>query len=180
MFKRIVGIGLLFSILLAIYLQEPPEPLSKNQHYMGKSLHEHFLWAEKEYGIRPFAIGGHTPSGIERTIHVSMKGELNVSENEARLIFLNCVYDLLRRINANRELRPYLVQYPFAPENVEYSINFNDLKGGLLSSLIYHMQTFRGIILYDIWDVRTNRRSEILRESYPEADEKVKEHNSAK
>jgi len=181
MLKWTVAIGLFVLALFALFHQRPAEPLSESDRYMGKCLHDHFEWAEKEYGIRCFGIGGNTPSGIEHAVYASMRGDMKVSEEEARQIFLRCVYDLLSRINATRELRPYLIQYPFAPENIEYSIHFDDLKKGtVLPPFISHMHTFRGVILYFIWDMKANERLEILRESYPEADEKVREYTHAK
>ena len=39
-----------------------------------------------------------------------------------------CIEDLLTRINASRPLRPFLQNYPFAFENLQYILAFDSLK----------------------------------------------------
>jgi hypothetical protein len=45
-----------------------------------------------------------------------------MSKNESRKLLLNCAQEFMNDINANEELRPYLLEYPFTLHNV--GINF--------------------------------------------------------
>ncbi len=183
MLKYMLGILFPFVLLIfaSVYLNEN-KPLSDSEDeyelLTNREMWVHFLWVHEEYGFRPSCIGGNMPNGAVKTVDASMRGSAKVSLDEARIILLCCIEDLLTRINAKRELRPYLQNYPFTPVNVSYSISFDDLKAGSVQPpFITDIHTFRGIVLYTAWDKESGEGEKILRESYEDAERKASAEN---
>ncbi len=162
---------------MVVSLLWPEEELIPySEHLYNRELCEHFHWVEKEYGLTPLSIGGSMPSGLVLKADASVRGKRDVSEDEAREVFLNCIQDLLRRFNGSKELRPYLIRYPFTSDLVDYSISFDDLaEGSVLPPSISCITAFRNTLLYKVWDPQKEKRTEILRETHEEAERKYRE-----
>lgn len=45
-----------------------------------------------------------------------------LERNEARMLVVDCVEELLKAVNRNEEIRPYLQDYPFTTKNVSIAI----------------------------------------------------------
>ena len=45
---------------------------------------------------------------------------------EARILYVDCVATLLKEVNENEKIRPYLIKYPFTYENTDVLLSFDD------------------------------------------------------
>ena len=52
-----------------------------------------------------------------------------LDRNEARRLIVDCVEELLTAVNNNKEIRPFLKNYPFTTKNVHILIFSSDAKG---------------------------------------------------
>lgn len=121
----------------------------------------------------PYSQGWNIPDGAVNEARVSLRGDIPVIADEARLIFLDCIDDLLSRMNTNKELRPYLLNYPFTYDNIEHSISFDDLKHETHPPLVSNMFAFRENIIYRVLNQQTQKPEIFLRETYQQAIEKA-------
>lgn len=100
-----------------------------------------------------------------------------VDVNEARFQIVDCVVELLRRVNEARPLRPYLAEYPFTDKNLRFSIMYIDRRGDFVGEgYISTVSMFDGNIYY-----RVNRKtverlsSTIHEETFADAVRRVQE-----
>ena len=81
--------------------------------------------AKKNYGLHLFGYGGAMMEDVKKfgfafecTQYVDVAG--------AREIFVRNIENFLASVNSNPEIRPYLHDYPFTTDNLEFSIAFYD------------------------------------------------------
>ena len=103
---------------------------------------------KKTYGLHLFGYGGAMMEDVKKfnfafecTQHVDVAG--------AREIFVRNIENFLARVNSNPEIRPYLHDYPFTIDNLEFSIAFYDTKGNSAKPpFIAYVSIIRGSIYY--------------------------------
>lgn len=61
-----------------------------------------------------------------REIDLGFRIQQKLTVDEARRIMVDCSERLLRAINANTQIRPYLVVYPFTPAEIGLSFSITD------------------------------------------------------
>lgn len=87
-----------------------------------------------------------------------------------RDLVVSAVDEYLNGINNNKELKPYLHEYPFTAKNVEILIWIYKSDGTSPSSdKIYYISAIDGIITYYVNEPETNSRKVICKETYDEA-----------
>ncbi len=84
---------------------------------------------EKKYKMRLCGSGGGMPDGIVNMLSLSFDSYRIASIEEARPILVDCVNIYMNAVNADKELKPYLKNAPFTPENIKISIYFNSPQG---------------------------------------------------
>ena len=57
-----------------------------------------------------------------------------LTKDELRNILVDCVEELLCAVNSNKEIRPYLKNYPFTPQNIDIALFIDGLDGRDVSS----------------------------------------------
>lgn len=62
-------------------------------------------------------------------VGMSFEIRCTLDENEARIILIDCVEELLEAINSNKEIRPFLSNYPFNEKNIHLAIFSVDKNG---------------------------------------------------
>ena len=95
---------------------------------------------------------------------------LNV--DEARKLYVNIVEEYLHRVNCNEEVRPYLHNYPFTINNLEFNIEFDESNGRMKSDGHVAYVSFiasRNLIFYSSYDYKTHKFQDLHQESYEEA-----------
>lgn len=84
---------------------------------------------EKKYKMRLCGSGGGMPDGIVNMLALSFDSYRTISIEEARPILVDCINIYMNAVNEDKELKPYLKNAPFTPENIEISIYFNSPRG---------------------------------------------------
>ncbi|MBM3192255.1 MAG: hypothetical protein FJZ63_06380 [Chlamydiae bacterium] len=98
---------------------------------------------------------------------ISIK-DLNITE--ARSLILDCMEDLLQRINNDTAIRPYLSHHPFTEKGLNLSIGLETKSGEMPpSKKIAHIVATNGFIHYNSYDHRKQTFNTIHKETYQEA-----------
>jgi len=88
---------------------------------------------EAETGLRLCGMGGGMMNHV-RSMSLSFDylGEMNMEQGRELMVY--CVNEYLSAINNHLEIRPYLIQYPFTPKNVQIRIFIRKANGQEVSS----------------------------------------------
>jgi hypothetical protein len=78
---------------------------------------------QKEYDLERWSMGGRLTNGIEE-IGGKFKLYQAVSQEEARELIVEISDKLLKRINSNEKIRPYLKEYPFKSTDLKLRVCF--------------------------------------------------------
>lgn len=124
---------------------------------------------EKEYNLICIGDGGRMPYDVEE-ISVKFLAFRKVSIEEARKLEVNCTERLLKAINSNDKIRPFLREYPFKANRAKISISFRNKNntyhcdGGV--DLVFHA---KNKIYYRSEDPSTEQFFSLAEEPYEEA-----------
>lgn len=99
----------------------------------------------------------------ELGLNFDVKGPL--SKDELRYLLIDCIHIYLYFINQDQEIRPYLKNYPFTPENLELIIYIH----GVNKEDISVASTYIGKLFYDFYDPETQLKDRTEVETYEEA-----------
>lgn len=66
--------------------------------------------------------GIRIPDGILNLLSLDFQIKGPLSRDELREILVDCVEEFLYIINSNKEIGPYLKNYPFTPENIDIAL----------------------------------------------------------
>ena len=132
----------------------------------------------KNYGLIYRGQGGSCMDNIKR-ISVLFKKPEKSDIPESRVLLVNCVEEFLRRVNADEDVRPFLVQYPFTNENVHISIGFQKPQNASEHETIVHVFNVEDRVVYSVYEKipppANYRHKPKLKEPYEEALRIVKE-----
>lgn len=124
---------------------------------------------KKNYGIYVCGTGGGSLGEVNLVgLHLECYQRLSVLQ--ARLLFLDCVEDLLKRINSNRTLRPNLQNYPFDTKNLDFMLAFQDKNGRKFpEDSVALVFIANETIFYNTFDLNGKQYKKIYDEPYSEA-----------
>ena len=86
----------------------------------------------ERFGLQCSRSGGGAMD-VVRTLHFGTHSDQEVSIEEARRITVEAMEMFAYRVNVYRELRPFLVEYPFPSEDLGFSVRFNNDPDKILS-----------------------------------------------
>lgn len=113
--------------------------------------------------------GGGMMDDIQ-AMHMSFHLYQEVDLKTARELLVYVVNEYLAKINNNKEIRPYLHDYPFTPKNVEIRIWIYQPDGTSPAlDKIYYISALEGILTYYLDLPETFSRKAICKETYEEA-----------
>lgn len=131
----------------------------------------------REKGLIPFGSGGGAIDQI-RMIALSFEYRKPVTIEEGRDLVLTVVHELVKAVNTDERIRPYLESYPFGPERVEIEIFVRDVNGERLpSSAATLVSCCDGICRYQIFHFDEKRFETILKETFAEAEQRAQAHS---
>ena len=105
-----------------------------------------------------------------RTMSMSFQYRQEVDLETARRLVVFCVEEYLASINADREIRPYLVNYPFTEKDVEIRIFFCKPDGHKIpAGGITVTSAIDGMVNYETNTVERNRLVNVHKEVYETA-----------
>lgn len=126
---------------------------------------------EKERNLVLIGIGGGMMRNI-RMMAMSFVYKHEISVGEGRSLLIAALEEYINAVNSNEEIRPYLVNYPFDPKNIEIRIFIhNPDNSPVAEGKISVISAIKGILEYDADE--GNGYKNIHRETYEEAIEKI-------
>ena len=116
----------------------------------------------RKYNLVPIGTGGSMMYDI-KNLFISFNCYRTLSIDQARGLIVICVREYLTQINKNTEIRTFLYNYPFSPENIEVSIYFYQPNGNeILNGQLCAVTTINGRIDYKT--IRSEYQYELLKE----------------
>ncbi len=137
--------------------------------YADKVMHSYSKKVKKEKDLDAFGMGGELMSNV-KSLYLKYVSDSKITLDEARPLLVECIEDLLKEVNNNEKIRPYLNDYPFTAKNLEFGILFLDKSGEFIAEgCLAGVTSLKGKVYYRIWNVNKNRLEEIYEEAYEEA-----------
>jgi len=131
------------------------------------------LQLKKEQDLYPCGFGGGMMNQI-RMLALSFNYYKPVEIEQARELLFSAGSLLLKTVNENEKIRPYLDTYPFQPKNIEIRIFLKAAdKFAIEDEKLCGISMLDGILEYEIHDPKTKKLTTIYSETYEEAMEKL-------
>ena len=137
--------------------------------YSDAIVNPYCTYLKKTYQLHCYGNGGGFLENINN-IQLNFNGIRNLSIEEARILIIECTEELLKRINEDTQVRPYLSHYPFTEKGLTLLINFDKKNGETVdANFIADVFTCNEMIYYDIYDPQKNLLKKIYQEPYQNA-----------
>lgn len=94
----------------------------KEEQLVDRIIEETAKWASKKYPLYPVGVGASMPGGEIRKLNLSLQSDHPLSKDELRKYLVEINSEIVKRVNSNEEIRPYLVTYPFTEKNAQILI----------------------------------------------------------
>jgi len=113
--------------------------------------------------------GGGFIKNVNRiTLNFNTVQNLNIAESRALII--KCTEELLKRINTDADIKPYLSHYPFTEQGITLGISFDqEDKKRVSSKFVAMVFTVDGSVYYSSYNHNKKKFQDIHEESYQEA-----------
>jgi hypothetical protein len=116
-----------------------------------------------------FGTGGTMMDDVEM-LALNFFSQTPVDLNGARLLIVESVEKCLTEVNSDPKIYPYLHEYPFTAENLDYLISFKDQNYKSLNPpFIAFVFLTEGKLYYDVNDPEADKYVPYHEESYEEA-----------
>lgn len=154
-------------LVLGLFSCSYPDPeCVYRTFYLQKSFSDQAL---KNDNLELFLVGGKLLHEIEK-INMGFTSSEKVGIEEARMLFVKNVEALLSMINSDVIARPYLNNYPFTIENINFSILFLTEKNQVhCPPLLACVMNVDQKIIYKMGNVEAKKVDIVFEESYEEA-----------
>jgi hypothetical protein len=127
-----------------------------------------------KYGLYCTGQGGQANEKIEK-IALTLETQRRATIEEAREIYINSLERCYELINADQQIRPYLISFPFPKENLDISISFSPEGSRFYSDgTITQVFEAKGKILYFVKSIFDECLNKNFAEPYEEALQTVK------
>jgi hypothetical protein len=131
------------------------------------------LKAERQMFL--FGSGGRLMDDVE-LVDLSYHVRRHATIDEARQLYVEAVEKYLNLINSDEKIRPFLRNYPFTINNLEFDIGFVDQNGRYQKDVAFMLYSKRkGKIIYCEDDPKEGLFNTIYEEPYEEAVRIVRE-----
>lgn len=168
----LLKIGVSFFIALKMFSYNPPNRMEEKSTYHPKYAYETMdilvQLAEEKYGLRCSGTGGSMPTDV-CSLHLDFDTKQTTSIEEYRKLLIDVAEDFLQIINNNRDILPFLREYPFPISRLDLTINYNKLLNDKFNEEITRVTCINGKIRYCKEEPPISKYIEILAEPYEEA-----------
>ena len=123
------------------------------------------------YGVSCNGSGGSFLDDV-KTISLSFSAkDMNLSIDESRVLIVNAVERLIKRVNSNERIRPYLHQFPLASSGAKISFSFHTDSGERVGEkfVAYVSTDEKGWVYYSIYDHKAKELKGLHQEKYEDA-----------
>ncbi|WP_068466630.1 hypothetical protein [Candidatus Protochlamydia phocaeensis] len=130
----------------------------------------------QKYGLSPSGIGAGGVYGLRLMILDFNRYGEPLTQEEARRLIIACAEEFLTDINSDEPLRPFLLDYPFSPNNISMAIiNYDSNGKQIFSPYIGAVALSGGMIMYLTNIPEQLAYKDEFTETYEEALEKLKQ-----
>ncbi|HEY2810466.1 MAG TPA: hypothetical protein VGJ00_03645 [Rhabdochlamydiaceae bacterium] len=130
---------------------------------------------QREKNLQPCGFGGRAMDQV-KMLAISFNYFKQIDIEEGRELLVSAGKLFLDAINENEKVRPYLINYPFLPENIQVRIFLKNEDGTFIEQEKLHVVSIiNGKLLYKIETSRTPLYEIIHSETFEEAAEILKE-----
>lgn len=153
--------------------KEQPEHVKIASEIMADCIQD----INKTYGTSCYGSGGSFLDGV-KIISLSFSArDMNLTIDESRVLVVNTVEKLLKRVNDDERIRPHLEHFPFTSNGAEVSISFHDDNGERVGEdfVAYVSTNEKGRVYYSTYDHSAEKLKNLHEESYAEAVRIVRE-----
>jgi hypothetical protein len=124
---------------------------------------------ERDRNLMPCGFGAVMMDQV-RMLGISFDCYNEIDIPQARELLVTASTLFLERINSNEEIRPYLKNYPFVPNNIEVIIFFKKIDGSDLELGELQIASIQdGILCYDVQNLQPHLIQTIHKETFEEA-----------
>lgn len=107
----------------------------------------------KRYNMDAVACGLGMPSAVAHKIDISFKINKPLNLEQILPIVIDCVDEIVLQANANKQLRPFMRDYPFTYENVTCSVGVLNSDGSMPKAPhVNGVNCFYGDFSYTVWE----------------------------
>ena len=152
---------------------------STDRSEMGYEVMSSYGKELKKQGFLIEGKGGSFLGGID-LLSLDVVSQQEVNLEEARKIYIGAFENFITKVNENKKVRPFLLNYPFNESNIKLSMSFmtHDRKD-VKAPYIAHIFTIKNKIYYSINDPIKDTLEDLHLETYEEALRIVNSTNAA-
>lgn len=151
--------------------------LPKHEIEADRIMNAYTYHVEKAYGFRSFAVGGGMMDDV-KSITLKYIAYEKVDIPTARKMLVQNIEDLLKTINSDEKIRPYLHNYPFTVNNLKFGLCFFDSNNDWIEPpYLGKAILLNGKIHYSLWNEPKDMLETQEEETYEEALQKVNGSN---
>lgn len=133
---------------------------------------------QKKYGLIPCGTGGQAMDQIQM-LALMFDYRQPIDMERGRELLIKSVEEFANEINTDPTIRPYLVQYPFKPENIEIRIYIHDRQGNhFAEDQLCVISSLTGTLNYIVPDDKPPGLKIICQETYSEALKRLEDTRS--
>lgn len=132
----------------------------------------------KQQGLVLIGSGVKIPNKIRGLdAHYVMVGNYNIEQ--ARILFVNCVEEMIHEANSKESMKPFMNSYPFTNENIEIILGFREANGNEIHTpFVSSVLNVNNTVFYSTIDPETNESVRMHSEPYDEGVRIVRENCS--
>lgn len=137
--------------------------------YAREIVDDYCSYVEKTYQLYCYGRGGGFIDNFNN-IDLSFNGAKDLSVIEARILIIECTQELLRRINHDVQIKPYLSHYPFTEKGINLLISPRKKNGDKVDSdFVALCFTCNGMLYYYVNNPKEDDLKKIYEEPYQKA-----------
>ena len=127
----------------------------------------------KQHKLAVYSTGGGFMDNINKiTLGFELNGQR--SQEELRELLIEIANNFLERLNSDKEIRSYLIEFPFPPNRLNFSIsilinNRRPINKGSTKEVLRNITLARGKIRYDFKKEERKNIQTLFEEPYEEA-----------
>ncbi len=169
---RLMIVVMLFISLCSCHRKEQPEYIVLVDKMMVEFSNE--MLQEEKFHLSRY--GGGLRHDI-KMVSLGYRAKRHATVEEARELFIKYSQKLLKRINEDEKMRPFLNQYPFTENNIEFGLSFfQKNQKEFTDGSVSYVFLVRGKIFYCRYDGEKNQLVDLLVEPYQDALHQVQCH----
>ena len=133
------------------------QTICKQEILINRIVNSHEKSQKKKYGLVLIGSGSSIPDHQVKKVIVHYVIGRPMQLDEARELYVYSIEELLNLINSSKELWPYMDNYPFTIDNIDYILAFRNVSSRFDPPYVALMFLVRGDICYAFYDTQKDK-----------------------